>query len=496
MQQRAPNSLAKGALITVMMRWLDRVVGIVSTLILARLLVPDDFGIVAMASVVVAFVDVIFDLGVSVALIQKKSPEQKYYDCAWTMRIVQSAAVAVLLTCGAPFAAEYYHDPRVTAAIQVMAFSLFILSLENIGIVTFQKELNFLADFKFVFTKRLIGFATTILLTLWLHSYWGMLLGVLCSRSCGVILSYMVHPMRPRFSLHQFGEIFSISQWVLVKNVSQYLDRNLHIILVGGGASTAVTGGYTLANEVSDMPGTELLAPINRVLFPAFAQVKDNLAELTRLVLLAQGIQVLITVPACVGFAMTATEVVPLMLGVKWLFIVPFIQILALSNILQSINSSANYALTVMGRIRLVAVTSWVQIALFALGALLLRHILTAQIIAQLRFAAIFLTFGLSYFILIRNMPTISLRLLLKTTYRPALACVVMALGLYLVGTLQGVPLPAMLAMKVATGVLLYSGAVFGLWLLAKRPDGAERYLLDKVRPPRAVAAGVMARPK
>ena len=72
------TSVAAGAVIMVMMRWTDRLIGIVSTLVLARLLVPDDFGIVAMASLVVGFVDIIFDLGVNIAVIQRKSPSQTF----------------------------------------------------------------------------------------------------------------------------------------------------------------------------------------------------------------------------------------------------------------------------------------------------------------------------------------------------------------------------------------------------------------------------------
>ena len=80
MAEKKFNSISNSAVVMITMRWIDRLIGIASTLILARLLVPDDFGIVAMASLVVGFADVIFDLGVNVALIQKKSPEKSFYN--------------------------------------------------------------------------------------------------------------------------------------------------------------------------------------------------------------------------------------------------------------------------------------------------------------------------------------------------------------------------------------------------------------------------------
>lgn len=475
------TSIATGAMIMVLMRWVDRLIGIVSTLVLARLLVPDDFGIVAMASLVVGFVDIIFDLGVNIAVIQRKSPSQSYYNTAWTLRILQASCVATLLFLLAPFAADYYQDARVTDAIRVMAASVIVVAFENIGIVNFQKELNFVADARFTLTKRLGIFFISIALTLVLKNYWGMILGVLVGRVFSTAWSYVAHPLRPWFSLRDFREIFSISQWVLVKNISQYLDRNLHIIIVGGISKTAVTGGYTLANEIADVPGTDLLAPINRVLFPAFAQVKDDRVELTKMLLKAQSIQVLITFPACIGFAMTAQQVVPIALGDKWLFIVPFIQVLALSNIVQSICSSSNYVLTVIGQIRVLAITSWAQILIFCLGLVLMRSALDAQLIAAIRFGAICLTFSLSYYILVRFVPTVSILAMLKGVIRPALACAAMGAVLaWLSGAVSLAP-GWMLLLKVGAGAVTYCSVVLGLWLLSGRPDGAEQYLLDKL---------------
>lgn len=476
------RSLTSGAVIMVAMRWIDRFIGIASTFILARLLVPDDFGIVAMASVVVAFADIIFDLGINVALIQQKNPSQAYYNTAWTLRIIQTACVATVLMLLAPFAADYYKDPRVTGAVQLMALSLMVASFENVGIINFQKELRFADDARHVLFKRLVGFCITIVLTLILHSYWGMILGALCGRLAGTIRSYIVHPMRPSFALTEFRAIFSVSQWVLVKNISAFLDQKLHIFMVGGMARTSVTGGYTLASEISDVPGTDLLAPINRVLFPAFARARDDLRELTALLLRAQAIQMMVTFPTCVGFVLTAHEFVPVALGEKWLFIVPFIQILALSNIIQSVSSSANYVLTVIGQIRLLALTSWIQIGVFCAGAMLLRTDLDPGRVAQLRLAAIVLTFGVSYAVLMRYIPGLSIRMLARGSARPALGCLAMVVALLLLQTQVAAPAWAMLLLKVVSGGFVYCAVVLGLWRLAGRPDGAEAYFLGKLR--------------
>jgi lipopolysaccharide exporter len=484
MLQKKSHSITSGAAIMIGMRWIDRFIGITSTFILARLLVPDDFGIVAMSSIIVAFADIIFDLGINISLIQKKNPSQAFYNTAWTLRIMQVSCVATVLMILAPFAADYYKDPRVMPVVQLMALSLIVSSFENVGIVNFQKELRFVDDAKYVLFKRLVMFCTTITLTLILESYWGMVLGALTGRLAATIRSYMVHPMRPRFSLEHFRDIFAVSQWVMVKNISSFLDRKLHVFLVGGMGKASITGGYTLACEISDVPSSDLLAPINRVLFPAFARVKDDLNELTRLLLRAQAVQVMVTFPACVGFVLTAHEFVPVALGEKWVFIVPFIQVLALSAIIQSVNSSANYVLTVIGKIRLLAVTSWTQIALFSLGAFLVHTFvgLTPERIAQLRFGTIVTTFGISYTLLMRNIPGLSVRMLARGTGRPLLGCLSMVMALLLLENEVAAPNWFMLILKIVVGAIVYCGVVLILWRLAGRPDGAEAFFLNKFK--------------
>jgi len=343
LNQPKKHTVTTGTYITVAMRWTDRFIGVVSTLILARLLVPADFGIIAMASIIIGFAISIFDVGVNVALIQNNNTTQDHYDSAWTLRLLQSALITTILFAIAPWVAAYFNDNRVELVLQLLSFSVLMEGMENIGVVTFQKHMQFGAEFKFLFFRRVAGFITTISFALLLKSYWALVIGTLVGRSLGVVLSYLVHPMRPRFSFGKMAELLSVSQWMLLRSIGGYLMNNLAKLFVGQGYTSEIMGGYSLASEISAMPTGEILAPLNRVLFPAFVEVKDNTKDLKSLFLLAQGIQVLITVPAAVGFALVAEEIVLSMLGKKWIFVVPFIQILALVNVAEAIATSSGY---------------------------------------------------------------------------------------------------------------------------------------------------------
>src|SRR5690349_10908401 len=213
------ETVAKSAAFVLAARWLDRVVSVVSTIILARLLVPDDFGVVAMATIVVGLVDVFFDLGVNVALIQNRDPTPDHYDTAWTLRLMQSVFATLVVVAAVPLAVDYFKDARVAPVLRVLSLSLLIGGFEYIGILTFQKTMRFALDFRFVVLKRLAGFAVTVTAAWLLRSYWALVIGTLASSAFGVALSYVMHPMRPRARLTKMREIFAVSQWMIVRSI-------------------------------------------------------------------------------------------------------------------------------------------------------------------------------------------------------------------------------------------------------------------------------------
>jgi len=464
------------------MRWTDKFIGFVSTLILARLLAPEDIGIIAMASLVIGFIDVFLDLGVNIALIQNRNAAPAHFNSAWTLRLAQSATAAVLIVLASSAAATYFKDARVESVLHVMALGLIVASFENIGIVTFQKEMKFGLEFRFLFSKRIVGFLVTITAAWFLRDYWALVIGALAGRIFGTALSYVMHPMRPRISFEKIHEILAVSLWVLLRSIGAYLDNNLHKFFVGGQGNTASVGAYSIADDIAAMPTTEILAPINRVLFPAFVQVKDNMCELVRLFLLAQGMQTLIAVPASVGLAVVAADAVTVLLGERWLLAVPFVQMLALSNAIQSIYTSGGYVMITLGKIRFVALLTWAQVVAFFVTITLLMPDANALQIAWVRVLVVLAGLSLAILLLMQSLKALTLRAVLQTIARPIMATTVMAIALVWLGSkLSLSPLLNLIA-KVGCGAVVYSITLVLLWLVWGKPQGAESFLLEKYR--------------
>jgi O-antigen/teichoic acid export membrane protein len=474
--------VARGAVLAVTMRWTDRLIGIVSTLILARLLAPADFGIVAMASLVVALVDTLLDFGVNTALVQKRSVDAEDFHTAWTLRLGQSAAAAAIIAlAGAPAAVEYFNDPRVAPVLWIMALSLLASGFENIGLVALQRNMEFGREFRFFFWRRLIGFAVTIALALALRSYWAMVLGALTGRLAGVALSYVMHDFRPRLSTARLRSLWSFSQWLLARNLGAFGATQVDKLIVGRRAGAGALGHYTLADEVAAMPVTELLAPIGRVLLPAFARLVDRPEELRRAFGLALGTQALVALPAGVGLAMVADNAVPVLLGAQWAASIPLLQALALIGVATALTHSSTYLLLALGRVRLQAAFVWAHFAVLA--GLLVFGVPGAdpQAVAWTRLVVAVLAAAAFLWLATLATPAVQAVDLVRHTWRPLAATALMAGALYALPLPTTWPAAMRLVAAIGTGVLLYAVALYTLWRAAGGPEGAERYVLGKL---------------
>jgi O-antigen/teichoic acid export membrane protein len=443
-------------------------------------LTPDDFGVVAMAMLAILLADVFLNLGVNVALIQNHDAKQEHYDTAWTLRLLQTILSCIIVSVSAPFAAQYFNDTRVVLVVQVTSLHLIINGFENIGIINFQKEMLFVEDFRFRISKRFFGFIVTMVAAWCLRSYWALIIGTLAGSSFGALLSYVMHPMRPRISFSKVKEIFQVSQWMLINSVGRYCNLNLHKILVGRGADTSVMGGYSLADEISNMPSEELLAPISRVLFPAFSAVKHDLNELKRIFLLAQGVQVMVALPASVGLMLVAQEVVYVFLGEKWIFVVPFLKILVLANVIHAITTSGTYVMLTLGYFRQAAMTTWIQVMVFFL-LFIFWDTSNPYDIATLRVASILSGFLLVLWLIKSSLPDLKMINMIQSVYRPLVSVIIMYYTVSFIDTVVHYDIFFILFIKIVIGMFVYTLSVVSFWLLFGRPEGAENYILHKL---------------
>ncbi|HUN40728.1 MAG TPA: oligosaccharide flippase family protein, partial [Acetobacteraceae bacterium] len=179
----------------------SRLLGVFNTIILARLLVPADFGLVAMAMTFETSLLMMTAFPVLDALLRRPEADTHLHDAAFTIQIGRAILTALIIAAAAPIAAHWFAQPRLTALVLALAVLTAINGLSNIGIVEYQRELRFDVQFRLQALPAVLQLVAT-LGTAWLtHSYWALIVGLAVSRVGRVIMTYTVHPYRPRLSL-------------------------------------------------------------------------------------------------------------------------------------------------------------------------------------------------------------------------------------------------------------------------------------------------------
>lgn len=472
-----------GALLYLGMRWFDRLLGLVSTVVLARLLTPDDFGVIALATTAIGLASVLLDMGINIALVQKSSLSKGDIDTAWTLRLIQEGTLALLIALSAPLVARYFDEDRLASVLVFLAIAQGVQALQGMGPILLQKEMRFAREVAFFMGRRLITFLITLTLAVWLHNYWALVIGTLSGSLVGVILSYAVYPLMPSLSLQSWRVFMGSSIWLMLRSLSGYSSEQIDKLLIGKRDGVNVLGAYSIADQIAQMPSSELIAPMARALLPAYSKIKDDVAALRAMFLRALGVQATIAIPAGIGLALVSHEAADVILGPTWLSAAPFISVLACVYSLYALSNSSSYLLLATGRFRAVGLIQIVPLIGLVLIAFVVMPHISGLDIARARLLVSIAPVMLYMWLAINGLGRGTGREVALTLMRPITGVLLMAGALqWLDAALPPLQSMAMLAIKVVCGVFVYAFSVAGLWVLQRRPAGAEQWLLDMVR--------------
>lgn len=477
------TKMAKGATWMVLFKLSDRGIGLVSMVVLARLLIPADFGLVALATAVIAVLEILGAFNFDIALIQRKDSDHSYYDTAWTFNlIVGVGAGAVVFALAAP-AAHFYGEPRLADVMRALSLAPIASSLENIGIVAFRKDMHFQKEFAFLILKRVISSATTLILALIWKNYWALAIGILAGRLAGTTLSYALNDYRPSPSLRRRAELMHFSFWLFFNNILAFISNRSSDFIIGKTAGASALGIYSLASEISNLPTTDLVSPVNRAVFPAYAKMSHDRTELGRGYLRVVGLITLLTIPAALGIAATSSVLVPLVFGPKWLGAVALIQVIAYYGIFQALQNNVPSVYYALGKPQLTTFIACVYnvIMVPSLIAFSLRWGSLGASYALLVSIAIVAPINLGVVLRLLKLPVLKL---VAEIWRPLTAgglmlAFVEMLKAYLPMLLTHASLILTLLILMLAGLVVYVTVLLLLWAAAGKPDGAERTTLD-----------------
>jgi lipopolysaccharide exporter len=472
------RSMAKGAAWMIAVRMFNRGVGAVSTLILARLLVPADFGLVAMATVLLQLLMAVSDFSVHVPLVQKESIDDEDMNSAWSLQFAVGAAQAACLALLAYPVAGFYDEPRLVEVVLVLAVIALLKGYRNIGIVMFVRNMTFDRDFVMMATKRIITFVVTVAAAWHWRSYWALIAGMLSGAVAELYLSYHMHPYRPSLSVARWGALFRFSRWLLLNNLLAFIGQRGPDLVLGRLLGPRAVGLFSVANEIAMLPTTELVTPINRAALPAYSRLRQEDGGLRRGYLDVIGVVALVALPAGVGIAATAEVLVPLLLGAKWLDVVPLMKYLAVTGALGTLLANSGAVFLALGRPQ-------TNTALLATRVTMLVPAMVAGARWQGINGVAMAYFAVSCVMACANLGVVTrvlgipLGRFLAILIRPLVAAAAMfgLVRMLLLKVPEATPLTVSAAAAVVAGAVSYAGCIITLWWLAGRPAGAERKL-------------------
>ena len=430
----------------------------VSTILVARLLTPDDYGIVAISGIFIGIMTIITDLGMTAGVINADKLSDTQRDTVFWVNVLLGLATFTIAWTSAPFIAKYYQLAELTDVIRTAALTLIITGIRVVPYAMTMRGLNF----KRVSIIETIGQGVNISVAISLayagFGYWAIVYSVIAYQLVATLLYSLYLGGLPKLQLH-----IASSKSILTFGIKDLTSASLFYIIdyaptfiISTRLGQAVTGNYAMAYSLAQMPMEKIGAIFNQVIFPSFSRLKTEAGEARSLFINLHKYLLFITAPMLLGVAIVADDLIILLLGEKWAGSGPILQLICVLNLLRISAMICAPAIKGMGRINsiikyqiLYALTLPVALAIGvnwgAEGAIIAWIILFPWVYSYVYFK-------------LREILHFSFLELVKPLVPVFISSAIMTLGVLLVtDTASSMALHYRLALSITAGALLYA---------------------------------------
>ncbi|WP_171905718.1 lipopolysaccharide biosynthesis protein [Sphingobium phenoxybenzoativorans] len=486
------RQVARGSVWISAARLLSNVLTALSTIVLAAYLAPSDFGIVAIATSVLAVFGAFTELSLANSLIAIKDPDEDHYYTAWSLGAARGLALSIVLAAASPFVAKAYGDPRLEMVMLVVALTPLITGLRSPLISKLQKELRFHQSFYLDVATSLSTVVASIALAAIFQSYWAIIIGTLVGQVVGVAISYAVKPFMPRIRWRKANEMWRFSLWLSLGQIISTINYRVDQLLVGAYLGNVSLGLYTVGGRLAQIPGREVVRPLTLPLFPAFSMAVDSPDRLKSMYRRAQNLVTAVALPITAGLSVLAGPTVHVLMGDRWTQAVPVIQIMAAVTAFETLGTLVTPLAMAKHQTQVLMVREIqkfaVRLPLLLVGILLggFPGLIAARAVAALLGTTVDMW-------MVRTLINLPLWTQLADNWRSLTATGVMV-GVVWTGQ-HSIAMPTerfeaagWLAVLTALGGATYLTASLVLWRMSGRPNGPESEMLSGLRDIRNLA--------
>lgn len=480
------RKVALGAALLAGLQLVMRFVDMITLVIMARLLTPADFGIVALAASVMLIVGAATELSVAEVLVQRQTIEPEDVDTAFTLNWLRGVVAMLAIAALSLPMAVLYEDARLTVILCVMSLIPFVNGLTSPALVHYLHQLEYGPNARMQIFGRLGGILVSVSIAFTTGSYWALIASQLAAQAISTLYSYYIAPYRPKFRLEGARSILHFAGWVTASRIISTLNLQSDRFFVGYLLGKSQLGQYTVGSDISAMTTYALAGPIMQTMFGGFSRLQGDRERIRNAYLKGQQMLVFVVLPFGFGISVTAELIMPLLLGPNWDFAIAAVRWMACVAALQVLYLPLLSLSMAMAQPRLLALRETVNLAIRLpvtlggawyfgfMGAILGRSVSALVVI--------FLTLMIA-----RRFIQISVLRQITNVWRTLVSVVVMAVVVELAKVGMGTQAGSLaqvveIAALVGLGGLVYLGTHLGLWLAAGRPDGAEQFIVNLLR--------------
>lgn len=346
------KSAVHGALWATITQFSTQIFQFVVITILARLLLPEDFGVIGMAVIFTGFVQTVSDLGLSASIIQRKNITEKHLSTSFWVSLGSGIILCIITIIISPYIGLFFRNELIGPILSILSIGFIPGSACIVHKSLLQKNIAFKKIATAEISSSIMSGTVSVILALAGFGVWSLVFGTILGSFTRMIILWVVCTWRPSitFDLKSFKDLFTFGAHVMGSGMLNYFDSNVDYLLIGRFIGPTDLGYYTFAYQLSTIPLMKISSIITSVTFPAFSIVQDNNEILRSAYLKVTEYISLITFPLLSGLIVIAPDFIPIAFGEKWMPMVVPLQILCIAGALKSVGTTVGSILLSKGR--------------------------------------------------------------------------------------------------------------------------------------------------
>lgn len=389
-----------GSLWTLFIYLVNRSIGIVSTLILVRVLLPEDFGIAALATMLLMLFMSLTQLGINQYIIKTPDITKQQISSAWSLQIVVNVLIALSLFLFSGILAHLMGNEKLESVLMAMAIIPILGAVRNPGMILAEKRLDYSRISKIRIGTKLTAVPITIYIAIVYETYWALILGQILTELLFCIMGYLLIPYRASFTFKGYKSIFANTKWLLVSSVSGFLRAKAETFLVNYKFAAEGVGLYNMAREFAHLPMSDIIGPASRPLLAGASSITSGINDVYIAILKYLYVAIFFLLPCVVGSFFIAELFISVVLGDLWIEAVPVFKYISILMLVFILYSCCRILMLLRDDLKILVGLDFISIAVMAV-VILPSVVDTLTLLTQIR-VAVGVGFAASLLVLIK----------------------------------------------------------------------------------------------